>query len=414
MAASHSASPGFTLAGVPVRVQPAFFVIIVLLGFVSYPMPFPLTWVAIATVSVLVHELGHALAFRAFGLRPSITLHGMGGLTTASVGEAGAPEFTPVRSIVTSLAGPLAALLLFGVPAYLAARGQGFEPLAQLGRTDFGEAVVRRAGSGVGARYTLATPLQLLLQQAVYINVGWSLLNLIPILPLDGGNVTASVIELAAPRKGRRVANVISIVAAVVLAWWGVTAGFIVAPLLAAMLIGMNLSELAGSRHDDVDDDLAAAARALMEFDPDRAERLSSGVLAGRTQGDRRRVATELFAWSRLARGDPAGAERAMASMPAGQGPTATLAGALSLAQGRTAEGVTTMAWALAHDPDRSAKVLGAIALAQSGQVDAVTHELLLLGPPGREAGELLRSALDHTGHVAEARRVGQLLAQVS
>jgi stage IV sporulation protein FB len=409
MAAPHT---GFTLAGIPVRVQPAFFIIIVLLGVLSYPMPFPLTWVAIATVSVVVHELGHAVAFRSFGLVPSITLHSMGGLTSASVGEAGAPTFTPARSIVTSLAGPLSALVLFGVPAYIAARGMGFEPLSLARDSQYGAVLVQRTGAHVGAdRWMVASPVQVLLSQAVYINVGWSLLNLIPVLPLDGGNVTASVIELVTPRNGRRAANVISIVAAVLLAWWGFVSGFIFGPLLAAMLIGMNVSELAASRQESVDQDLADAARALVDFDPDRAERLTRAVLAGKVDGDRRRVATELFAWSRLARGDAAGAEQAMGSMPPGDGPTATLRAALSLARGRTLEGVTTMAWALAHDPDRSAKVLGAIAVAQSGQVDAVTHELLLLGPAGREGGALLRSGLDRTGHTAEALRVGHLLA---
>ncbi len=38
-------------------------------------------FVAIALVSVLWHELGHALAFRSFDCDSSILLHGMGGLT---------------------------------------------------------------------------------------------------------------------------------------------------------------------------------------------------------------------------------------------------------------------------------------------------------------------------------------------
>jgi Zn-dependent protease len=368
--------------------------------------------VAIATVSVVVHEFGHAICFRIFGLRPSITLHGMGGLTTASVGEADTPPFTPVRSIVTSLAGPLSALILMGVPAWLLAQGMGFEPLSAVRAADVDAMLVQRTGiGGFGGRWVLATPAQVILSQIVFVNVGWSLLNLIPVLPLDGGNVTSSLIELVAPRQGRRVANVISIVAAVALAVWGLANGYPFGLLLAALLVGMNVSELASSRHDSTDELLATAARALVDFDPARAERVLRDVLSGSVDGERRRIATELFAWGRLAQGDPLGAEQAMRSMPPGEGPTATLRAALSLAQGRTAEGVTMMAWALANDGDRSAKVLGAIAVAQSGQVDAVTHELLLLGPEGREGGEALRSGLDRTGHRAEARRVGQLLA---
>lgn len=413
MAASHPDRAGFTLAGIPVRVQPAFFVLVVVLGIISYPMAYAFMWVAIATVSVVVHELGHAVCFRVFGLRPSITLHAMGGLTSASVGEPDTPPFTPVRSIVTSLAGPLAALLLLGVPAYLVARGQGFEPFSLWWYREADAVLVRpvRAAGFGFERWVEATPAQVLLGQAVFVNIGWSLLNLVPILPLDGGNVTASVMELVSPRQGRRVANVVSIVAAAAVAIWGFTAGYLFGPLIGAMLIGMNLSELAGRRHESVDHDLAEAARALIDFDPARAEQLSAEVLSGRVQGDRRRIATELYAWSWLARGDAGRAGAAMAAMPPEHPPTSTLRAALSLALGRTDEGVATMAWALAHDPDRSAKVLGAIAVAQSGQVDAVTHELLLLGADGRAGADVLRAGLDRTGHHAEARRVGQLLA---
>jgi stage IV sporulation protein FB len=408
MAVHHQ---GMRVAGIPIRVQPTFFIIIVLLGVIAYPIPYAVTWVVIATTSVIVHELGHAIAFRAFGLRPSITLHSMGGLTTASVGEPGAPPFTPLRSIVTSLAGPFAALVLFGAPAWMAALGQGFEPLSLARMTGDGAVLVRSTGAEGVQGWMVANPLQVLLSQAVFINVGWSLLNLIPVLPLDGGNVTSSVLELFSRRNGRRVANLLSIVVAVGLGWWAFQRGFIFGPLLAAMLIGMNVTELASARRDVVDDDLADAARALVEFAPGRAQQLSEKVLAGKTDAGRRRVAIELLAWSRLALGDPAGVERLIASLPVDAGPTATLRAALSLAQGRTAEGVAMMAWALANDPDRSAKVLGAMAVAQAGQVDAVARELLLLGEEGRHGGAELRAGLDLTGHRVEARRVGQLLA---
>ena len=46
-------------------------------------------WVAIVFISVLVHELGHALVGRMFGLDPQIELHGMGGTTSWVNGVAG-------------------------------------------------------------------------------------------------------------------------------------------------------------------------------------------------------------------------------------------------------------------------------------------------------------------------------------
>jgi stage IV sporulation protein FB len=411
MVATHPGPSGFKLAGIPVHVKPAFFLTIVVLGAFSYPPAYVATWVAIATISVVVHEFGHAIAFRVYGLAPSVTLHAMGGLTTASLDEHDAPPFTPVRSIVTSLAGPLSALLLFGVPALLAARGLGFDPLPfARAYGPSGELYVLRSGVGP-EHWMLATPVHILVGQAVYINIYWSLLNLVPVLPLDGGNVTAGFFELFSPRHGRRIANVLSIAVAAGLALWGISSGNLIGPLLGALLVGMNVSELAGRRHEDVDGQLVDAARALVEFDPLKAEGIVSGLLDKRVAGDRRRVAVELFAWARLAQGDAPAAEQALAAMGTEEGPTATVRAAVSLARGRTSEGVTTMAWALAHDPDRSAKVLGAIALAQSGQVEAVTQELLLLGPAGREGGQVLAEGLRRTGHVAEAARVGQLLA---
>jgi stage IV sporulation protein FB len=399
-----------TIAGIPVRVQPAFFILIVLLGLVLYPPVYAATWVGIATASVLIHELGHAVAFRFFGLRPSITLNAMGGLTSAAIDQPDAPPFNPGRSIVTSLAGPLSALALLGIPAFLVIHGMGVNPFSLRWYHDVGMAM-QTTSAGFGEDWVLATPFQVVLGQIAYINIVWSILNLVPILPLDGGNVVASLVQLVIPRHGRRVANGLSVVAAVALSIWGWTNGYPMAALLAVIFVGTNLTELAGSRHDTTDENLAAAARALVGFEPVRAEQLVTAVLHGRPDDERRRIATELFAWSRLAQGDPLGAQQAVISMPADAGPTATLRAAVSLAMGRTTEGVTTMAWALVHDPDRSAKLLGAIAVAQSGQTDAVTSELLLLGEPGHAGATLLAELLQRTGHADDAARVGQRVA---
>ena len=51
-------------------------------------------WVAIVFVSILVHELGHALTARTMGAAVEIELNGVGGLTRWSVP---ASEFGPGR-----------------------------------------------------------------------------------------------------------------------------------------------------------------------------------------------------------------------------------------------------------------------------------------------------------------------------
>ena len=105
-----AAGPRFRIFGIPVRIDPTFFVIVAVLG-VTTDLQFLLIWVPVVTVSVLVHELGHAVAFRAFGMQPNILLQGMGGLTSAT------GSMPPSRELVVSLAGPLTGLVLIGLPA---------------------------------------------------------------------------------------------------------------------------------------------------------------------------------------------------------------------------------------------------------------------------------------------------------
>jgi Zn-dependent protease len=386
--------PAFSVAGIPVSVHPAFFVVILVLGLVYLATPLYLvTWVVIATASILLHEFGHAIAFRLFGLRPRVALVGFGGLTSADSADPSAEDFTPIRHIIVSLAGPLSALLLLGLPALLLAEANGFDPWTSLG--------LRRS----------LDPAEIILGQIVYINVGWSLLNLLPVLPLDGGNVVAALFEMVARDKGRRIANVVSIAIAAVVALWAMSAGYPLAPLMAVFLIGININELTRARSDDVERELSEALRALIRYDPVHAEQLARTVLGRRPTPERAGWATELMAWARLAQGDPATATNLVVTMPAGGSPSASIRGALALAAGRTAEGITTLAWAFVHDPVVGAKALAALAVAQSGQVDGLVHELVLMGPPGLQAAGSLKDLLVYCGHTVDAQRVDQLLA---
>ena len=77
----------FSLFGIPVRVHPLFWLVTLLLGYELAAMP-PrcLTWIIAVFSAILVHEMGHALAMRAYGFQPWITLYGMGGLTAYDQG----------------------------------------------------------------------------------------------------------------------------------------------------------------------------------------------------------------------------------------------------------------------------------------------------------------------------------------
>lgn len=173
----------FRLGPFPVRVQPAFFLIVALLGAGRLEQPGLLAvWVGVVFVSILLHELGHAVAFRAFGHAPSIELYGMGGVTRGGGGGA----LGTGANVLVALAGPAAGLTL-GAAVYALARSVGLEhPLARV------------------AVYDL-----------LWVNVGWGLLNLLPMRPLDGGIVmTALARRVWGHPRGEAVADVVTLVVA--------------------------------------------------------------------------------------------------------------------------------------------------------------------------------------------------------
>jgi stage IV sporulation protein FB len=182
---------GFRLFGLPVRVSLFFF----LLGFVIRPAAahqipaLTAAWLAIMFAGVLLHELGHALTARAFGQQPAILLHGWGGVTYWT------PQGTvrAGRRLLISAAGPAVGVSL-GL-AFLIAR-----------------AVVTVPG----------TALYDILDFAVKVNLGWGIFNLVPVLPLDGGQVLASFLEVLGVGNGRRVVHGFSLAIAVVVVVWSI------------------------------------------------------------------------------------------------------------------------------------------------------------------------------------------------
>ena len=56
----------FRLLGIPVRINPFFWVLAALLGWESHDRFGVLVWIACVFVSILVHEFGHGLTSRAF------------------------------------------------------------------------------------------------------------------------------------------------------------------------------------------------------------------------------------------------------------------------------------------------------------------------------------------------------------
>jgi Zn-dependent protease len=186
----------FDLIGIPVRVHPLFWLVAVILGARGNDEPKQLLlWVATVFVSILIHELGHALAARWYGWEPWITLHGFGGLASYRP-----THRTATSQILISLAGPAAGFLFATILVGLVV-ASGHR--VAFGWPDFVLPVIFEPYK--------SDALNWLLIDLLYVNIFWGLVNLLPIYPLDGGQISQEVFQLANPREGLRLSLMLSI-----------------------------------------------------------------------------------------------------------------------------------------------------------------------------------------------------------
>lgn len=197
----------FNLAGFPVRVHPLFWLIALLLGSSGDITLLPF-WVLAVFISIVIHELGHALAFRRYGLSSQIVLHGAGGLTipqSAMWGNRWANvALGPNQEIFVSLAGPGAGFLFGGLimGAVVLAGGSiftnkllGFIPLPAAALLPFGGRILN----------SFITIL-------LWVNIFWGLINLLPVYPLDGGNIARYILLQIDPSNGIRKSLWVSVI----------------------------------------------------------------------------------------------------------------------------------------------------------------------------------------------------------
>jgi membrane-associated protease RseP (regulator of RpoE activity) len=183
----------FRVFRIPVRIHPMFWLISVIFGwsFLEDGLEYVLLWVGCMFASILLHELGHVWMGQAFGTSGHIVLYGFGGLAIGSNQLA-----SPWKRIAVSFAGPFADFVL------AAAAG----------------VVLYAGGESLVPRMTEEPPLWFVLKILVWINLIWGLLNLAPIWPLDGGQISRDFLTAASPRNGLRISLGISFLVAAVLA----------------------------------------------------------------------------------------------------------------------------------------------------------------------------------------------------
>ena len=153
----------FRLFGFPVTVEPWHWLI---LAFCSdrllqlndrEMLLYILLFMVAGFLSILIHELGHALMMRRFGCRQvAIVLHGTGGVAISQGGQ-----FSRGQDILVSLAGPALQATCGIAVLLLMAPGKGNWPPI----------------------------LDQLLILFVIISLFWAILTLVPVYPLDGGQI---------------------------------------------------------------------------------------------------------------------------------------------------------------------------------------------------------------------------------
>ena len=296
------------LFGIPVKIDPSFFVLSALLAFSRISEPaLIVVWLVVVLFSVLVHEFGHALAARAFGQSPSILLYSMGGLTSFGQTEA---RLHPLKNLLVSLAGPVTGLLV-GALVYFAGP-------AALGSSD-------------------SQVLAVAYSDLLWVNVAWGIFNLLPVLPLDGGHIVASLEEWFTGRREQPFAHALSLLAALALGLWALSAGSLWIAFLGGLFAytnGSHLWRVLQRRRDArLQPALAEAHAAVEAGDFDRAFRLLAGIGREAQSESVKREAARLLVFAHMREGDFERAEHDLNRYEALYGKDAQLRDLLNVAR---------------------------------------------------------------------------------
>lgn len=171
------------MLGMPIRVHPLFWLVTLVFGWrgAAGRWDLILAWIGCVFVSILVHEFGHALVARACGATGvRVVLYAMGGL---AIHEGGTRRW---QRIVELLMGPGAGFLLAGLTLLVSS--------LVLPRLE-----------------TVPFIVHVIVMDLLLINIFWGIVNLLPVYPLDGGQVTWEVLDARRRRERRVLTHKISI-----------------------------------------------------------------------------------------------------------------------------------------------------------------------------------------------------------
>lgn len=245
---------------IPIHIHPIFWLLVLAMGWInSQTIIGTLIWAAVIFVSVLIHEFGHALTAVFFKQRAQIDLVAFGGLTSRS-----GKKIKLWQEFLIVLNGPLAGFALCALvyPLYLHVSLETLEVW----------------------EYAVAV--------AVYVNLFWTLVNLMPIYPLDGGHLLRIILEGSFGIRGVQIALFFSMVLAGGLALLAFSIGWI---LLGAIFFlfafdsyrGWNESRrmTTSDRDEKVQDILMDAEKALLSGNKALAEQKLKEIYVNTDRG---------------------------------------------------------------------------------------------------------------------------------
>ncbi|MFM9009429.1 MAG: metalloprotease [Planctomycetota bacterium] len=229
----------FEVLGIRVRVSAWFWVTAVLFGWAGCQalsagdqrtlLLLLVIWAATVFGSIMVHELGHALAYRAHGQSSHVVLYHLGGLTIPDAW--GRRHLRPSQRLVVSAAGPGAQLCL-AASLIAALKAAGY-------CVPFPFAVVSGALGLYDGHDYASILVYALVFFVVSVNVLWPLLNLIPVPPLDGGQIVRDGLLALGVADAPRIAAFVGAATGAVVAWWGFSRN---EPILGAMFAMLTAS----------------------------------------------------------------------------------------------------------------------------------------------------------------------------
>ena len=199
----------FSILGIPVRVEPWFWITMAFIGgglhaTNSTDILLVIVFVFAGFLSIMIHELGHALTIRKYGLPAAITLRAFGGYASFPEGK-----LDRKQSFVVTAAGP-ALQFVFGVLLIVLAP-------------------------------TIPIPEGSLflsfLRDLIWVSIAWSILNCLPVYPMDGGQMVAAILG---PKKQHNVHLISSIVAVIIGVAGYLYLGTILLPIFMALFAWQN------------------------------------------------------------------------------------------------------------------------------------------------------------------------------